>query len=829
MGQSASRQQVLTPPSPATASTVSTSNNEIVSEDSVDNIPEPVSRPRRRSARSSVRRSILNLVKPRSSQQQQPRSEEPKPANSRKSWRTSKRWSKAPPALVPDDLPLPSTSRLSPPPSITEKEPEPPLASIDVDVGEPSQSTPEPERPQEIPYSPDIGQWFNDDDSPDERVVISPDTFALPQDHLPDVPEDVSPPPTINHPDQPAVLPQPPSRGVVHTTDVPRPPLAEPLQDVPEPVSLPSRGASVPPRSSTPASLNTERPGARNRLSALLRSRPSSMVSSAEAVPEPVSETATPRRNGGQYYPTHSIGSISSSSIDVLASLLTGSSEPILSSGLTPPTPTGSAPPLNDQNIRPMSPTPTSGSSDAGGRTERMRQAWASIRERLGIRPPRSSDRTDDRAEAGDARERMLAEMARAFNLGLGINSPSTDGSTPADSSEPALPLPQLPAEGTFERFLIDLQLDLRATLTQRQDEAENEAPHQPELSEIVPSSDWDPIPVPTTAPVTSPPPLIHDVPAEEDENMPELEDVSDSDSDSHFSSDSVSVHNDESTTPSSSVHASPLQTSTAQAPELPPRPIDRINWWRLYRFPAIAAPRGGSSFDVNLRPPTATPAPATENASIFTLDSSSPSDLSTPPSDPWLQSVHVNMDWRAPPGEQEGDVPHEDDGPLPDLVREPRPDTPRGRRWHSRRRARRRSEVAGHPAELDPTGSRTFLVYPNNLDSFEALLDLAEILGQVKPPTASKEEIEKSNLEVIKAARVAEYEQIGKISSNCTERCLICLDDYAEDDEVRVMVCRHAFHKGCVDMWLQTGKNNCPACRGAGVSTDESSIPPTH
>ena len=27
-------------------------------------------------------------------------------------------------------------------------------------------------------------------------------------------------------------------------------------------------------------------------------------------------------------------------------------------------------------------------------------------------------------------------------------------------------------------------------------------------------------------------------------------------------------------------------------------------------------------------------------------------------------------------------------------------------------------------------------------------------------------------------------------------------------------MACRHAFHKECVDKWLETGKNNCPACR---------------
>jgi hypothetical protein len=50
--------------------------------------------------------------------------------------------------------------------------------------------------------------------------------------------------------------------------------------------------------------------------------------------------------------------------------------------------------------------------------------------------------------------------------------------------------------------------------------------------------------------------------------------------------------------------------------------------------------------------------------------------------------------------------------------------------------------------------------------------------------------------------------------------QCLICLDEYEEEDEIRVMGCRHAFHRGCVDTWLQTGKNNCPACRSMGVAS---------
>ena len=44
--------------------------------------------------------------------------------------------------------------------------------------------------------------------------------------------------------------------------------------------------------------------------------------------------------------------------------------------------------------------------------------------------------------------------------------------------------------------------------------------------------------------------------------------------------------------------------------------------------------------------------------------------------------------------------------------------------------------------------------------------------------------------------------------------QCLICLDDYQPEENIRVMSCRHAFHQTCVDEWLQTGRNNCPACR---------------
>jgi len=44
-------------------------------------------------------------------------------------------------------------------------------------------------------------------------------------------------------------------------------------------------------------------------------------------------------------------------------------------------------------------------------------------------------------------------------------------------------------------------------------------------------------------------------------------------------------------------------------------------------------------------------------------------------------------------------------------------------------------------------------------------------------------------------------------------ESCAICMCDYENGEEYRVLPCGHDFHKGCIDQWLKK-KALCPLCR---------------
>ncbi|CAE8701369.1 unnamed protein product, partial [Polarella glacialis] len=55
-----------------------------------------------------------------------------------------------------------------------------------------------------------------------------------------------------------------------------------------------------------------------------------------------------------------------------------------------------------------------------------------------------------------------------------------------------------------------------------------------------------------------------------------------------------------------------------------------------------------------------------------------------------------------------------------------------------------------------------------------------------------------------------------GTMDSNRKDedsRCQICMEDFAEGEELRTLPCFHLFHCACVDQWLKVN-SICPTCR---------------
>lgn len=49
--------------------------------------------------------------------------------------------------------------------------------------------------------------------------------------------------------------------------------------------------------------------------------------------------------------------------------------------------------------------------------------------------------------------------------------------------------------------------------------------------------------------------------------------------------------------------------------------------------------------------------------------------------------------------------------------------------------------------------------------------------------------------------------------SSSSSIKCSICLENFKENQEVRLLSCFHQFHVECIDTWLME-KSTCPTCK---------------
>ncbi|XP_012871433.1 PREDICTED: RING finger protein 44 [Dipodomys ordii] len=113
-------------------------------------------------------------------------------------------------------------------------------------------------------------------------------------------------------------------------------------------------------------------------------------------------------------------------------------------------------------------------------------------------------------------------------------------------------------------------------------------------------------------------------------------------------------------------------------------------------------------------------------------------------------------------------------------------------------------------PTAMGPTISLDLEVDDMEMENYEALLNLAERLGDAKPRGLTKADIE----------QLPSYRFNPDSHQSEQTLCVVCFSDFEVRQLLRVLPCNHEFHAKCVDKWLKANRT-CPICRA-----DASEVP---
>jgi len=103
--------------------------------------------------------------------------------------------------------------------------------------------------------------------------------------------------------------------------------------------------------------------------------------------------------------------------------------------------------------------------------------------------------------------------------------------------------------------------------------------------------------------------------------------------------------------------------------------------------------------------------------------------------------------------------------------------------------------DITFSTASYNVPGGENFWNYLNGLESV--------------PVTLSRE-----MLDTLPTFLVSELPSDIKNDESNNPHCTICLQEYQDTDQVRVLLCKHYFHKNCIDTWLSEQNVRCPLCR---------------
>ncbi|XP_061542258.1 E3 ubiquitin-protein ligase RNF38-like [Phycodurus eques] len=106
----------------------------------------------------------------------------------------------------------------------------------------------------------------------------------------------------------------------------------------------------------------------------------------------------------------------------------------------------------------------------------------------------------------------------------------------------------------------------------------------------------------------------------------------------------------------------------------------------------------------------------------------------------------------------------------------------------------------------VQPSGPAISLeldVDDGEVENYEALLNLAERLGEAKLRGLTKADIE----------QLPSYRFNPNNHQSEQTLCVVCMSDFESRQLLRVLPCSHEFHGKCVDKWLRANRT-CPICR---------------
>ncbi|XP_069735841.1 E3 ubiquitin-protein ligase RNF38-like isoform X2 [Phaenicophaeus curvirostris] len=106
-------------------------------------------------------------------------------------------------------------------------------------------------------------------------------------------------------------------------------------------------------------------------------------------------------------------------------------------------------------------------------------------------------------------------------------------------------------------------------------------------------------------------------------------------------------------------------------------------------------------------------------------------------------------------------------------------------------------------PPAVGPAFSFELDVEDGEVENYEALLNLAERLGEAKPRGLTKADIE----------QLPSYKFNPSNHQSEQTSCVVCMCDFEARQLLRVLPCNHKFHAKCVDKWLKANRT-CPICR---------------